>query len=268
MPVDSEPQPLPAAPPLEELPPIPPKRKTWPWIAGAVVAVAVVLGVLWATGVFTQKIAVPDVVGKALSSAETSLSDAGFKLGTVAYQAAAGKPQGTVLSQTPVAGTEAKHDSAVNLVAVGTNLKTVPNVVGMTQAAAKTAITSAGLTLGSVALVYDNTTAKETVTGQAPAAGSTAPAGSPVAITVSRGPTPAASPTATAVPNVIGQTQSQATTTLQSLGFAVVVDAVPSTTVAAGNVFAQSPAGGVMAQPATAVTIVVSSGATTASPAP
>jgi beta-lactam-binding protein with PASTA domain len=233
-----------------------------------VFALAVILVILWAAGAFAQKSAVPDVVGKTVTSAEASLSDAGFKLGAVAYQAAAGKPQGTVLSQTPVAGTEAKHGAAVNLVAVGTSLKTVPNVVGMSQSEANTAITGAGLTLGSVALIYSDAAPKETVIDQAPPAGVEASAGSKVAISVSRGPTPASTPAATAVPNVIGQGQSEATAALQAAGFAAVVYQVSSATVPAGTVSAQSPTGGVLAEPGTTVTIVVSTGASTSSPAP
>jgi serine/threonine-protein kinase len=147
-------------------------------------------------------------------------------------------------------------------------VQTVPDVIGMTQSAASAAITGAGLSLGHVTLVYSGTGPSGTVTDQAPKTGVTAPAGSQVAITVSRGPAPSASPTATAVPNVTGQSQSQATAALQAAGFAVVVDQLPSTTVPAGTVSDQTPQSGVLAQPGTTVTIVVSSGATTTSPSP
>ena len=106
----------------------------------------------------------------------------------------------------------------MNLVAVGTSVQTVPNVVGMTQSAAAAAITGAGLSLGHVTLIYSGSAPSGTVTDQAPNAGVTAPAGSQVAITVSRGPTPSATPSATAVPSVTGQSQSQAIATLQSAG--------------------------------------------------
>jgi beta-lactam-binding protein with PASTA domain len=56
--------------------------------------------------------------------------------------------------------------------------------------------------------------------------------------------------------------------TLQSAGFAVVIDQAPSATVPAGAVSAQTPAGGVLTQPGTTVTIVVSSGAPSTSPSP
>ncbi|HUK76805.1 MAG TPA: PASTA domain-containing protein, partial [Thermoleophilia bacterium] len=65
---------------------------------------------------------------------------------------------------------------------------------------------------------------------------------------------------------VIGQTESQATEALQSAGFAVVIDKVPSSTAQAGTVTAQSPSAGVLAQPGSSVTIVVSTGPPTAPP--
>jgi eukaryotic-like serine/threonine-protein kinase len=249
-------------------PSAPRRRRVWLIVTAVAVALAVVLGALWAAGVFTEKSAVPDVVDATLSSAQTKLDDAGFELGSVTYEEAVGKPQGVILSQSPAAGTQAEHGSAVNLVAVGTSLQVVPNVTGMTQSEAKAAITSAGLAMGSVALVYSDTAPAETVTGQAPAAGVEAPSDSQVAISVSRGPAPEASPSATAVPNVIGMSESEAVAALQAAGFVVFGDKVPSTTVPANTVSAQSPSGGVLAQPGTNVTIVVSTGSSTASPAP
>ncbi len=256
------------APPVASVPPAPAKRKVWPWIVATIVVAAVVLAVLWATGVFAQKSAVPNVVGSTLTKASGTLNQAGFKLGTVAYQQGVGKPQGTILSQNPGAGTQAKKGAAIDLVAVGTTVQAVPNVIGMTESAAKAAITGAGLAVGVITRVYSDTAPSGTVTGQAPGSGIEAPAGSPVALTVSRGPTPARTPSSTAVPNVVGQSQSQATSALQAASFAVGIDKVPSSTVPSGTVSAQSPAAGVLAQPGTTVTIVVSSGPPTASPSP
>ena len=62
-----------------------------------------------------------------------------------------------------------------------------PNVVGMTQSAASSAITAAGLTVGTVTPV-SNSAAAGTVIFQNPAAGTLVPSGSAIAITVSVGP--------------------------------------------------------------------------------
>ena len=253
-----------AAPPAS-----PSRRPLWPWIVGGVVVLAaIVVALLWASGAFTQKNTVPNVVGLPLSGATSALASDGFKLGVVSYQQGVGKLQGTVLSQTPAAGASAANGSAVNLVAVGATVQTVPNVIGMTQSAAGAAITAAGLTLGHVSEIYSSSGPTGTVVDQAPKTGSTTPAGSAVAITISKGPAPTTSPTAKTVPNVIGQSQSQAVTTLQAAGFAVVVDQVPSSTVPNGVINDQTPSSGVLAQPGTTVTIVVSTGAPSSSPTP
>jgi beta-lactam-binding protein with PASTA domain len=83
---------------------------------------------------------------------------------------------------------------------------TVPNVEGLTQDAATTAITAAKLTVGSVTQQSSNTVATGKVISQDPASGSSLGQGSPVSLVISSGP-----PMVT-VPNVGGLTQAAATT--------------------------------------------------------
>jgi formylglycine-generating enzyme required for sulfatase activity len=66
----------------------------------------------------------------------------------------------------------------------------VPNVVGMTQTAAQSALTSAGLTLGTVTEQYHATVPAGLVIGQDPIAGTSVAPGSAVALTVSKGSEP------------------------------------------------------------------------------
>jgi eukaryotic-like serine/threonine-protein kinase len=245
-------------------PPPPPRRRSvWPWVLAGVIAVVALIAVLWATGVFATKVTVPDVAGMSLAKATTKLDGAGLKAGAVSYQQATGKAQGTVLSQSPAAGASVKKGSAVAMVAVGKSLQVVPDVAGMTQAAAATALSQVGLQLGNVSGGYSSSAPDGTVTGQAPAAGLKVESGSAVAVTVSKGPKPAASPAAVAVPDVTGQTKDKAVSTLTGAGFTVVLEQVSSSTVPAGEVIGQTPSGGVLAQPGSAVTVAVSSGAPT-----
>jgi hypothetical protein len=66
----------------------------------------------------------------------------------------------------------------------------VPNVVGLTQAAAGTALTNAHLTTGTVTQAYSTTVTAGLVISQDPASGATAANGSAVALVVSQGPPP------------------------------------------------------------------------------
>ncbi len=70
----------------------------------------------------------------------------------------------------------------------------VPNVVGMSQAAATTAITGAGLTLGAVSSGYSNSEPAGAVMGESPVAGTQANPGSAVAVRLSIGEAPTPSP--------------------------------------------------------------------------
>ena len=67
-------------------------------------------------------------------------------------------------------------------------------------------------------------------------------------------------PTRLTVPDVVGQSEAQASVTLQSADFGITVFLQPSSTSAAGIVVSQSPAAGSLAARQTTVTLDVSSG--------
>ena len=179
------------------------------WVIGGVVAVVAILLILWAAGVFTTK--VPRSRRGRVVAFEGDDEDRERRLeaGAVSDQTTTGKAQGTVLSQTPEASVSVKEGSVVDMVAVGTSLQVVPNVLGMTQSEASTALTQAGLKLGDVAKVYSSQGPKGTVAVQAPAAGLEVESGSAVAVAISQGPKPPPGPAAVAVPDVSGQTRTR-----------------------------------------------------------
>ncbi len=92
-------------------------------------------------------------------------------------------------------------------VSLGPNLVTVPSVVGQQQATAETAIRQAGLKPRSVNQNADEPAG--TVTDESPTAGTSVDKGSVVTITVSNGAG------SVVVPNVVGQTESAARSTLE-----------------------------------------------------
>ena len=71
---------------------------------------------------------------------------------------------------------------------------TIPNVVGMTEAAAATALTDAGLTVGAVSSGYSSSEPSGSVMGESPAAGAQANLGSAVALMISTGEAPLPEP--------------------------------------------------------------------------
>ena len=132
-----------------------------------------------------------DVVGMTQAAAGTALTGANLTVGTVTQQCSNTVANGLVISQNPAAGTSAPYGSAVALVvSSGKCPVTVPNAVGLTQAAAGAALTGANLTVGTVTQQCSNTVANGLVISQNPAAGASAPFGSAVALVVSSGNCP------------------------------------------------------------------------------
>ena len=105
-------------------------------------------------------------------------------------------------------------------------------------------------------LVYRNSNSVKanTVINSNPAEGNNVPANTLVTLFVSKGQAPVA------VPNVVGQQQDQAASTLQSKGFKVDTKTDATSSSPAGQVISQNPSGGTAAPGATS-TITVSGGA-------
>src|SRR4029079_16381936 len=115
---------------------------------------------------------VPNVVGLTQTAASTSITNAGLIVGTVTTQSSTTVPSGSVISQNPAAATQVVIGSAVNLVvSSGPPQVAVPNVVGLTQAAATTAITNANLVVGTVTTQSSTTMPSGSVIGESPVAG-------------------------------------------------------------------------------------------------
>ena len=135
---------------------------------------------------------VPGVVGLAQRVAVARLQNAGFKVDS--YPAASTRPRGTVITQRPAGGTRAAQGSLVRIdVSLGSGrrpLRTVPDVVGMTEAQAKQALVGASFTVRSVDRAAADRSEKDIVLEQRPAAGASAPAASQVILVVGRFPAP------------------------------------------------------------------------------
>jgi serine/threonine-protein kinase len=129
----------------------------------------------------------------------------------------------------------------------------VPLVNGEPVATAQAQITAQHL---RSTVVYRNSGSVKpnVVISSSPQEGNNVPADTLVTLFVSKGQAPVA------VPNVVGQQQNQADTTLQAKGFTVDVKSDPTSSLPAGQVISQSPSGGT-APPGATVTIVVSGGA-------
>jgi beta-lactam-binding protein with PASTA domain len=195
---------------------------------------------------------VPDVVGMTQTDAEAALAKAGLTSSPQSGNSPT-VASGQVISQAPAAGQQVPPNTNVGItVSAGPANAAVPNIVGMTQAEATDALKKAGLG-AKVVMNYNADVTKGDVYSQSPAQGVLVAPGTVVSVHVSNGPPPA--PTTVKVPNVVGETQAQATTTLTDLGFKVDVSTIATGT--AGQVAYQAPKAGTAEPKGSTVSIIV-----------
>ncbi|MBM4152027.1 MAG: PASTA domain-containing protein, partial [Kiritimatiellaceae bacterium] len=133
-------------------------------------------------------VTVPDVVGMAQNAARLMITNADLVTGTISSNYSTIIPAGSVISQNPTSGVVVASGSSVDLViSQGPRMVTTPDVVGQTQSAAQSSITSADLTVGTISQASSETVPAGSVISQNPAGGSIVAEGSAVALTVSSG---------------------------------------------------------------------------------
>lgn len=119
-----------------------------------------------------EKATVPNVVGMTETAAKSELSSAGLQV-AVTYEADDSKTKDTVQSQSVNAGTKVSKNTTVSLVvAIEEGKIEVPNLVGMAETEAKTAITNAKLKVGTVSYYSQSSSSSGSVLGQGVNAGS------------------------------------------------------------------------------------------------
>ena len=228
------------------------------------------------TAAAVAQVAVPDLVGRQRDDAMRTLEAAGLTASVA--EVPSDQAKGLVVAQHPAGGTQVDKDSSVALnVSKGKDKPaepatvSVPNVVGDSRHSAERSIEDAGLH-PSIQRV-PSSQEKDTVVSQSPSGGTSAQRGAGVLINVSTGPAKTAKPakttpakpqkqqqqqTTATVPGVIGETETAATSDLQSAGFSVSsVDQPTNDPGMDGVVVDQSPPGGSDVDPDSTVTIYV-----------
>ena len=132
---------------------------------------------------------IPKLVGTTFTS-ESDVSDTlskyGYKLGKVSYEESYETP-GTIIKQSPDAGTTAEKKTTVDIVISKAKSKaTVPNLNGMTYDQAESALQSLGFSVGRVTEEENNGFTAGTVFKQYPAANSEYQTGSTVDIWIAK----------------------------------------------------------------------------------
>jgi serine/threonine-protein kinase len=245
-----------AATPLRSLREGNPRRRGALWVVILVIAALLATGAGWFFGMGPGSPGtIPAVANKTVAQAQQLLTEAGFQSSTRDVFDD-DVPSGLVVGTEPEAGTEIRKFQPVALfVSKGPQLFELPKLTGLTLEAAKAELNRAEMALGTVSEKFDDGIAAGVVLAQDPASGTPARHGTPVTLTVSKGPEPIP------VPSVVGMDEDDAVDAIEAAGLKAEVakDEVNDRNVPKGAVASQSPSSGTLTRGGT-VTLTISDG--------
>ncbi|MFH0775929.1 MAG: PASTA domain-containing protein [bacterium] len=184
-----------------------------------------------------EEATVPNLVGMQLSDARIAVAGAELVVGQIRAEEST-KPQDEVLSQDPKSGATVPKQSEVNVVvAISIPPIVVPDLIGMTRAAAEAKIVEEKLLVGSIFEDYDETIPINIVMKQNPQPGIEVKEGANVDFLISKGAYPKAT-----VPNLIGKTILEATALLEEANLMLgQILEIKTNKVAEGKITDQQP---------------------------
>ena len=198
----------------------------WIWAGVALLAVLLISLLFWVLTIQPREDlpgnvrVVPDVVGMTYDRANDELAAedlAAFRVDEESSEVA----EGNVIRTDPASGTSVEPDQQVRVyVSTGQQMSTVPTLTGLGQDTASTALTDAGLQLGTITSRNDNDLAAGTVISSDPAEGTSVASGSTVNLVVASG--------RVAIDDVRGYTLDAATRQLEDAGLTVIPQEDPN----------------------------------------
>lgn len=192
----------------------------------------------------------------------TSVEAAGSRLGEEGLRYTTSEVYDEVISAGMVVGTDPAAAQQIRrfqpvtlLVSRGPELFSVPNVIQRSLDDAREKMTEAGLATGTVTEEFSEDVPAGQVLAQVPAADADLRRGTPVDLTVSKGPAPVE------VPVVAGKTEQEAVRLIQEAGLSATVspERINSVDVPKGSVAVQTPSSGLVERGGT-VTLTISDG--------
>jgi serine/threonine-protein kinase len=243
------------------------RRRRWPWVVGIVVVVLALLGAgaAWAVHekVFTPSHAIPSLTGKTVAEARAAVAANHFTVQESGHHSDITVPAGRIISQNPASAPA--HGPPV-MAKEGLDIKVVvsdgPPPVNFPNLTTFSSCGDAIKALQALHLVgvcppanqqYSDSAPPGAILGSTPSG--TAPYGSTVVISTSKGHQPVA------IPDVSGQTYSAAAGALQAAGFVATQQQSYNSSVASGSVIGTDPDPSAGPQPyGSTVTVNVSLG--------
>jgi eukaryotic-like serine/threonine-protein kinase len=228
------------------LPPLPPPpveevleeddrrgRRWWLWLLILLALAAIAFG-LYMT-LRPEQLTVPDVIGRDSNTAAQMLNNRGFEVREES-RVSEDVERGRVVAQDPRPNTTADEGSTVTIfVSAGPGEAAVPSLAGQSQEEAEQALRDAGFQ-PEAERQYSDDVERGQVIATEPPAGTVIERGTTVTLLVSRGPE------RVTVPDLTGETEDDARSTLEGLGLRVGDVTREESSEAPGTVLEQSPA--------------------------
>ena len=233
-------------------------------VAGCIAFIAVVLGILFATGVLGGGVEIPIVTGMDPAEAEKILEEAGLNVERGEDVRSEDVETGLIASQMPEAGERAeKGDTVTIMVCIGKPTGVVPGVVGQEyDKTIEVYLEAEGYKVGTIT-EEESDAEKGEIISQSPAEGTEAEQGTKINLVISKGTDKLN------MPSLLGLTIDEAKQTLLDCGFVLGKTTYAESTVYAKNiVMDQSYPPGEKVKKGTKVDVIVSKGEPEAVPEP
>lgn len=157
----------------------------------------------------------PDMVGVPVVEAEKLAEAAGVRTRVDTERPDPDVPAGSVVFQTPQAGTQIKRGRTVGLVvSSGTDMRVLPKLAGLNARRAQLDAEHAGFAIEEVVEIHTNTVERGRVVGTDPGEGAVRSFGTGVRMLVSLGPRPVE----LVMPSLVGKTAEEARLIVEGLG--------------------------------------------------
>lgn len=202
----------------------------------------------------TEMVAIPDLAGMTQAEANRELSAVDL-IPIPLVEESDTVAEGLVIRTEPPAGTQVEKGSEVTVVIAGKpQMFKVPRLDGLTVEEATALIERQGFVLGEIGNDPQSEEKPGTVIGQDPAAGTDAPAGTPIDLVV------AAGPETVILDNLVGLSELDATTKLSQAQLQWTREEKFDDVVPAGRVISTDPAAGAELRIGDTVKLVISKG--------
>lgn len=239
-------------------------RNILAWLISGLVISLILVGIIAFvfisfTNPFTrsQEAEVPELVGKELIDARQIVKNQRLNLKVINYLYNSEYPNGTIISQRPLAGEKRKINSEIEVVvSKGTQLVRVPNLIGKNQLEAELVLEETGLTLGEILVDSNPEFPEGVVIKQLPDKNTQIEHGATVSITLN-----VTDANLVKIPNFIGRPLSEVRMDLITLGLVFnEATPTPSNIYPEGVVIDQRPLPYDRVPLGTAMNFIVSSG--------